>query len=638
MKKLSILLLTLALLLAFAACEWEPVEEDPPVDEDVAETQADEEPAEEVSWLTFDSYEDLYAAISEAAAANGTFRSETAQTNQAIYEEEAVAADEGYGAGGGGDYSVTNVQVEGVDEADIVKCNGEYIFVLRGDRVTVVKADGAGSEVVNSFTVCDSEQENGYEYAPEMYLGDGKLYTIIDSHSWQNDTASTKTILRCFDVSDPAGDIALDYEVAQDGYYLDSRFSDGVLYMFSNLYIFSEPDEDDPQTYVPVLYDKNGDASAVAIEDVAGCPGFSGVQYAILSCYDAAGGDRLDQQTVLGAGSTVYMNEDDLFLAKGRYEETCSEPYTESIYQVVDYTLASYTDIVRFDISNGQLEMKAFTEMEGYLSDQFALDEYEGYLRVALTVNKSSYKIYTDEEFGFSNYLWGEDSDTVDNCLYVLDGNLQPVGQLSGLAQDEWIRSVRFLGPVGYICTFETIDPLFAIDLSDPTSPQLLSALEIPGFSEYLHPWGKDRLIGLGYAVEDGSTLDQVKLSMFDCSDLTDVKETDKYVIDDLWYSEALYNHKAVTASVDKNLICFPGDGSYLIFGYDEEQGFQLKAEVSLSQEYWYDWNSRGLWAGDYFYVASSCGVIVLDLADLSTVKELYFEDAQSPNNWLYID
>ena len=416
MKKILIVLLSLALLLAFAACEWEPVETEPPVEEEPSVEEEPVEAVEEVPWLTFEDYGQLYSAIAEVME-NDPRYDEAKNTAETVeYEEDAAAAeapeaapaaeesaDAGEsGMGGAEDYSTTNLQVEGVDEADIVKTDGEYIYILRDGQVTVVRAAGADTDVAGSFVVCSPDLENGYEEAREMYLDDGALNVIVYSYSWNDNKSTGKTCLRRFDVSDPENPGGQVYEVAQDGYYLDSRLLDGVVYLISNYYIFEEPEEGDPTTYVPNFYDAKGKAESFPIEDIAGCPGFSDLQYAIVSAVDSENGDRLSQETVLGAGSTVYMNENNLYLANTRYEEQAGEPYTESVYQVVDYVSKNYTNIIRFAVDKGQVELKAFTELEGFLSDQFAMDEYEGNLRVALTSNSSSYKIYTDEEFGFT--------------------------------------------------------------------------------------------------------------------------------------------------------------------------------------------------------------------------------------------
>ncbi|MBO7668389.1 MAG: beta-propeller domain-containing protein, partial [Firmicutes bacterium] len=295
MKKLLILILSLALLLAFAACEWEPIEEEPPEETEVPVEEEEEpvEPVAELPWLTFENYGELYTAIAEVM--ENDLRYDEAKTSEEPVEyeedtaevpaeaspaaEENAAADEAGGMGGADDYSTTNLQVEGVDEADIVKTDGEYIYILRDGQVTVVRAAGADTEAVGSFVVCTPDMENGYEEAQEMYLDDGALDVIVYSYSWQDNRSTGKTCLRRFDVSDPENLGSQVYEVAQDGYYLDSRLLDGTVYLISNYFIFQTPEEDDPATFVPSFYDAKGKAEAFPIEDIAGCPGFSDLQY-----------------------------------------------------------------------------------------------------------------------------------------------------------------------------------------------------------------------------------------------------------------------------------------------------------------------------------------------------------------------
>jgi uncharacterized secreted protein with C-terminal beta-propeller domain len=150
---------------------------------------------------------------------------------------------------------------------------------------------------------------------------------------------------------------------------------------------------------------------------------------------------------------------------------------------------------------------------------------------------------------------WDEDGSKTFNALYVLDADLQVAGSITDLAQDEVIYSARFDGDIGYFVTFRQVDPLFAVDLSNPKAPVVLSALKIPGFSEYLHLWSDGRLFGLGRDadVETGRA-GRMKLSMFDTSDPADVTER-KTLLLDSDYSAALYNHKAILISRDKNLI-----------------------------------------------------------------------------------
>ena len=644
-RRFYLFLLMTALLLSLAACQWEPLPEPPqeqPPAEQVGQGEDEVKPPAPVeaqaAWLSFEDYEGLFAAISKAGV-GGMWRSAAgsepdAPTAAAAPMEEAAAEDSAADGGsyndgkGGGNYSTTNVQVEGVDEADIVKTDGEYIYVLSQGDVRIVKADGPDTAEAGFIDVCDDDRENGYEYASEMYLDQDILAVVVSRNSWSRDRGGSDiTSLRCYDVSQPQEGCPLIYETSQDGYYLSSRLLHGDLYLLSNYYIYDGVEEDRPDSFVPRLYGKNGAIITMSTDDIALLPEFDSLEYVVLSTIDLGSGRRLDQQAVLGAGSTVYMSRDNLYLAGTRYEEEEGQPYAEGVYTVREYSSMTYTHITRFSLAEGGLELAAVTELEGRLDSQFALDEYEDHLRVALTSEAYGYKIYEDEEYGFSNYVWDEEGDRVDNAVHILDLDLQLTGELTGLAEGEWIRSVRFSGPIGYVCTFETIDPLFAIDLSDPQQPQVLSALKIPGFSEYLHPWSQDLLLGLGYATnQEGTSTECVKLSMFDCSDPQDVQETDVYRIDDLYYTEALYNHKAACVSPDKNLICFPGNNGYLLFAYEQGQGFRLVAGVDFGDSRWYDWNSRGLWAGDYFYVAASCGVLALDMSDYALVGSVYFE------------
>ena len=131
------------------------------------------------------------------------------------------------------------------------------------------------------------------------------------------------------------------------------------------------------------------------------------------------------------------------------------------------------------------------------------------------------------------------------NTLYVLDDKLKELSRIEELAPDESIYSARFIGNTGYFVTFRQMDPLFSVDLSDPKKPEILGALKIPGFSEYLHPYGDGLLLGIGMDTDPtGMTTNGVKLSMFDVSDPKDVREIQKYVIEGAYSTDAAYNYK----------------------------------------------------------------------------------------------
>ena len=161
------------------------------------------------------------------------------------------------------------------------------------------------------------------------------------------------------------------------------------------------------------------------------------------------------------------------------------------------------------------------------------------------------------------------------------------------------------MGDTGYFVTFKQVDPLFSVDLSDPANPQIIGELKIPGFSEYLHPYGDGKLLGIGMDVDDESvTTDGVKVSMFDISDPSDVKETDVHVLEDMYGTDVAYDYKAVFVDVEKNLFGFLAYGSsnqYTVLTYDDENGF---SEVFSREMPGYG-SVRGMYVDDTFYLVS---------------------------------
>ena len=210
-----------------------------------------------------------------------------------------------------------------------------------------------------------------------------------------------------------------------------------------------------------------------------------------------------------------------------------------------------------------------------------------------------------------------EDGDSQTNSLYILDKDMQVTGAIRDLADGETIQSARFMGNMAYFVTFRQTDPLFCADLSNPEDPQILSELKLTGFSSYLHMYGENLLLGVGYeADEETGNQTGVKLSMFDISDPSDIKELDRYVIKNASYLPSDYNYKAILADGDKNLIGFVCDEEYLVFSYDEEKGFQNLLTYTMSDWTYWDGNGecRGVYAGDRFYIVDQEEVLCFDM------------------------
>jgi uncharacterized secreted protein with C-terminal beta-propeller domain len=338
----------------------------------------------------------------------------------------------------------------------------------------------------------------------------------------------------------------------------------------------------------------------------------------VITSMAAQTGEQIDQKSILGYTSTIYMSQNSLIVAQGVYEEKLLNTTTENQYKVKHYRDGSTTHLVRFDVDKGALSFAAEGEVPGDLLNQFSIDEYRGYIRLVTTINDFEYKIYIDEKHDFENYEDVDDSQT--NALYILDSDCKVVGQLTGLAEDERVYSVRFAGDTGYFVTFRQVDPLFSVDLSNPKSPKILSQLKIPGFSQYLHVYGDGLLFGLGMEAdpESGQT-SGMKLSMFDTSDPTNVTERHKLVLD-TYYSEALYNHKAILVLPNKNVIAFPTEDGYAVYGYSSS-GFARRGEMKFADAYL----GRGVMIDDLLYVCTTNSIGVFELERFAPLCNLKF-------------
>ena len=266
--------------------------------------------------------------------------------------------------------------------------------------------------------------------------------------------------------------------------------------------------------------------------------------------------------------------------------------------------------------------------MPGNLESGFSMDEYEGNLRMVTTVDEYLFKEIKDDITGevLGNYI---ESENRSNALYVLESDLNIIGKIENLAENERIYSARFMGDTGYFVTFRQTDPLFAVDLKDSENPKILSELKISGFSEYLHFYGEDRLLGIGMeADEETGITDGMKLSMFDISDPMDVQEISKLWLKNYQHSEAMYNHRAVMISVPANIFGFEVEGyesgdykkDYLVFSYENDE-FVQKLKVETKNKYGEMYSSRGTFIGDVFYLLTRNGNV--SSYDLKTGEKL---------------
>jgi uncharacterized secreted protein with C-terminal beta-propeller domain len=310
---------------------------------------------------------------------------------------------------------------------------------------------------------------------------------------------------------------------------------------------------------------------------------------------------------VTGYASAVYVSTEAMYLTFQKWSGTggaviAMEASGDSAVAVSSDPAC--TTIYKIALDGTNMVPQARRDVPGHLLNQFSLDEKDGHLRVATT------KSWQDPR----------------NAVYVLGANLTVVGCVEDLAPGERIYSCRFMGDTLYMVTFRQVDPLFVIDLSDPTSPAVVGELKVPGFSSYLHPLGEGRLLGIG--MENGS----VKVSLFDVSDPTAPAELGTVLVPGFSFSDALYDHKAVTYDETTGSLVIP------VSSYDREcwrctsgayvfaVGDEHVALKGVIQPHEGEYVMRAQYIGDYLYTVSDSTVYVNSLLDLSSVGHLVYK------------
>lgn len=539
----------------------------------------------------------LQNSLSNARSKN-LLESETAMGDMAAAEEAAAseAADSGSTVSYAGDYSQTNVQTEGVDEGDVVKTDGRYLYIIREGREVQIVSIQAGK--MAEVAVIRSTLEQSENSILDMYLTGDTLQIICQRYDadMQEDGEDAYymnyrgiTSVCTYDLTDRANPVHVG-TTEQEGTYYTSRKSGEYLYLFTSVYpqeslIRQYADQGKEYGLIPLVNGETMAASDIYIpkEDDRG-----GTEYMLITSVNENKPDQIaDQKAILESASRFYVSTENIYLERENWEAGSTQ-----------------TAIARFSFSQGKIKGESAGVVNGAVTDDFATNEYDGFLRVLTT-------------------QWN-DSGSQTNNVYVLDQNMEIVGKIDNLAEDESIYSARFMGNTGYFVTYRQVDPLFSVDFSDPTHPKILGELKVSGFSEYLHFYGENRLLGIGWETdpETGATKG-LKLSMFDVSDPADVKEVDKLVIKNIDYFPGEYNYKALTVSPEKNVIglaasSYESSGtvnSYMVFSYDEKEGFLtdltygLQEGGNVSAE-----EVRGVYADDTFYVADGNNVTAFNM------------------------
>jgi len=570
--------------------------------------------------------------------------------------------------------SDTNTQVSGVDEADFVENDGQYMYVAHNGRLSIVRTDlSVASESTLSGNVVGE------------YLSGDRLTVITQSGSgWYGPYVKMaygywgpwkpQTTVTVYDVTDRTAPTVVK-ETVFDGGYQSSRAIDGVVYVVLQrsvnlpapnytdtpvVYVdggvtpddtvdltadpvVAKPIRFDPtaptayRTYetwdeylarvgpsiadlsLPHAYTVDSDGNLVDLGLVAGAEDIvrphSADQQSLLtvvslnSAGPAAGPAFADSVAAMvsSTGGTVYMTQGALYVATPEYHYTGTSASTD-------------TRIDRFVVTGSDLSWQAGGLVSGTLINQFAMDEQNGYLRVA-THTASSH--WSD----------GTTATRDDNGIYILDTagtTLDEVGQLTGLAPGEQLYAVRYVGGTAYLVTFVRTDPLFAVDLSDPAAPALQGELVVPGFSNYLQSVGDGLLLGIGQEREPGTWNSYVHATLFNVSDGTNLSQIDREFLDpgSQWsWSEAQFDHHALLYTAEDGLLVVPVSGS----GYDAQTGYhsdqflkvlrvgpngiEVVGEIHTDEPV-----LRTVRIGDVLYAVGDTSVTAYRLSDLSEI------------------
>lgn len=433
--------------------------------------------------------------------------------SDAVSEKVSNVAADGLG-GWGGDFSETNTQVAGVDESDIIKTDGKYVYYYNETQKAVYIVTTGSLEVIKKINLPDNF------WGPVLYLGENRLTIIASGYSNTDYSArgyfinrNSKTYTIVFDTTDVANPKLLKL-YASDGDLRESRKIGDYLYVISNNYFnfpywnYKNVDDIvfDAEKILPQKIDisKSDTTQNLTIDGkkfpysvktggVADCNAIEfslpdeetlkntsfNPGYNIISIVDTKNtGNEVKTKVIAGNNAEVYMSLDNLYLTESIWH---NEPFGCPINAICARPFfwggTSNTLIHKLSVDKMKVSYTDTSLVPGAPLNQYSMDEHN-----------SNFRIITSE--------WSPERST---SLYVLDENLKTLSSLTGIAPGETFQSSRFIGDKLFLVTFEQIDPLFAIDLSNEKKPEILGELKIPGFSTYLHPYDENHLIGLGY-------------------------------------------------------------------------------------------------------------------------------------------
>jgi len=661
-------------------------------------------------------------SLTKTAAAETAVGAPSAPTAQGF-----ATTDSGSAGSGAVDYSHTNVQVNNVDEADFVKNDDKYIYMIADNKLVIIDGyNGKDSKIISQTDIATQNYTNYYG-APtvrDIFLNGDKVVVFVDTYERSFyfekyniqpiESAKQNTVAYEYDVSDRSKPkLVTQYTIS--GTYFDSRMIKNIIYVVTQESLYNIQYYDGPM----VAYAKTVLRPSIYYFDNPE----QSYQMNTVTSINLKDDSVVDSKSfMLGYGNTLMVSENNIYIAyqKQRYwcwgwrcaaqdtdnrerfmtvvvpllegdikdkvtqitsqglsqdeewsqistefskfyadlkDSTSMQNTYEDMFGKIEDALNEYdakkaledskTIIHKISISDGQIEYQGKGEVDGRLLNQYSMDEFDGNLRVATSVS-----------------LWLNKGSVQYNNVYVLGKDMNIIGSLENLAQNETIYSTRFMNDKLYMVTFRQVDPFFVIDLSSPTAPKVLGYLKISGYSSYLHPIDSNHIIGVGKDTGTnewgGVSTEGVKVTLFDVTDFNNPKEVDTYEIGLAGTdSPILHDPKAFLYSDTKKIMVIPvteitdniktGDYSYRTKIWNgayvfkvADNGFEVIGKVthSSSETEYYNWFNtasvtRSLYMDNVLYTISTQFVKANDLGnslmDLNTIKLPYSENYPTP-------
>lgn len=451
------------------------------------------------------------------------------------------------------DYSETNHQVEGVEEGHVIKTDGQYIYYISDDSVMITKAEKGKLSIQKTLVLPENV------IPMELYVDQKKLIVIGDFYNpnyydphIDSVTPYGGTVTLVYDVTNIEQPKKI-RELVQQGYYLSSRKNGKVVHVATqNAAFVNMPmveDTKSPQRDIGILKEElNGTKSphnVARYDKIIVFPGNYTSNMVTMTSFDVATNRSAEQISYIGNGEELYLSQNDLVISYTGYprtEETLAKDSAKkSNIQPKGYPFywEPYTFLNRFRLQGTKATYIGSNRIKGTLLNQFALDEHDGFLRVAFTSERNG-----------------------GNGIAVFDSKMNLVSSLNGLARGERIYSVRFMQDRAYLVTFKEVDPFFVIDLKKATAPKVMGYLKLPGYSTYLHPIDQNHVLGFGYSVKQERNRivnDGVKVAIFDVTNVSKpVLCSEQLIGKQGTYSDLGYTHKALLYHPTKKYLGFP--------------------------------------------------------------------------------